>query len=484
MLFNSWSYIIFIVISIPLSYVLHGKFRLLILLGLSLLFYAMWRVDFTFLMLGSAFLDFFVAKKIYKSQSKKAKLSWLLVSLFVNLGLLVFFKYAYFLDDNLRLVNATLGYDYQGLKSFPFSIILPLGISFYTFQTISYSVDVYRGVEKPVDNFVLFATYVTFWPQLVAGPILRVSEVIPQLQSQQIFSWQNFNQGSWRILVGLFKKVVLADNVTSLVDEGFLTNSDFLSAWDVWVVTILFGFQIYFDFAGYSDIAIGTAQMMGFKFPENFNWPYMATNPKEFWRRWHISLSSWIRDYLYLPIMGAKVKNESKGGIDIEIDKSKRNERPVMALFITWFIMGLWHGAGWNFAIWGIYHALIIFLFRKVKGLNETLSRRALVSWLITFLLMMLSWIPFRATSVQQTIDLFAIIINPFKYLFVNRQFHISYYFYAGLLLSVMIIAYLLKETKLIQKNESVLKGIAIPGMVFLIIVYMQQVVQFIYFQF
>ena len=216
-------------------------------------------------------------------------------------------------------------------------IILPLGISFYTFQTISYTVDVYRKVIKPEKDFIVYACYVTFFPQLVAGPILRAREVISQFKKTNNFNWDYISDGFRRVLYGLFLKVVLADNIAPLVNSGFDLSLETLSAIDVWTLAFLFGLQIYFDFSGYSHIALGSAKMIGISFPENFNFPYLANSPKDFWQRWHISLSSWVRDYIYLPLLGVKYQVSSKGGLA----NATLNKNDQKTLFITWGLMGL-----------------------------------------------------------------------------------------------------------------------------------------------
>ncbi|MBX2916328.1 MAG: MBOAT family protein [Cyclobacteriaceae bacterium] len=439
-----------------------------------------------FLMLFSAWVDFFVAKRIYKSFSKKLRTIWLLVSLVINFGLLFFFKYSYFIDYNVGLLFNDLGFSYEGLSSSGFKIILPLGISFYTFQSVSYSIDIYRGVTKPEDNFIYFATYITFWPQLIAGPILRAEEVIPQLKNDPVFKWDNLEQGIFRIIFGCFKKIVLADSIGSMVDAGFLSNISFLTAWDVWVLAILFGFQIYFDFAGYSDIAIGTARLLNIYFPENFNWPYLAETPREFWRRWHISLSSWIRDYLYLPLQGLRFNNQSVGGIDIGLSNNKKASQlnAGVALFVTWFIMGLWHGAGWNFALWGIYHALIIFVYRLFPFLNRLSDRFNLFGIVLTFLIIMAGWIPFRSQSITQALDLFTIILTPSKYLVGASQLHISYALYAFILVLFMVLIHQYILSKPYKLYGYYIKLSSIPIIVFLVIIHMKQMSKFIYFQF
>ncbi|MBL4735704.1 MAG: MBOAT family protein, partial [Flavobacteriales bacterium] len=366
MLFNSWGYILFILIATMLHWALPHKFRLFIIAAFSLLFYSMWRWEFSLLMVFSACVDYVAADQIYKSGKTPERKMWLLISLITNLGLLFVFKYTYFIYDGIQIFGSMSD---QNLPDLGIRIILPLGISFYTFQTISYTIDTYRKVIKPEKNFLAFLTYVTFWPQLIAGPILRAKEVIPQLLAERKANMRDIIPGVERIIAGLFKKVVLADTIAVMVDSAFDLDPNLFSAYDVWAAAILFGFQIYFDFSGYSDIAIGSARILGIRFPENFNFPYLSLSPKDFWKRWHISLSSWVRDYLYLPLIGQPVRTESTGGLAVAAEQDGNNKR-TFALFLAWFIMGLWHGAAWTFGIWGLYHALLLFVYRKFRILN------------------------------------------------------------------------------------------------------------------
>lgn len=295
MIFNSVTYLLFLALVVLFYWQLPRGPRLWLLFLGSLTFYGFWRVEFLPVMLASTVIDYVAARAIAASGSPGRRRAWLALSLFVNLGLLFYFKYLIFFAENAVGLLRALGLDVEDPT---FSIILPLGISFYTFQTISYTVDVYRGFIEPEEDFVLYACFVTFFPQLVAGPVLRAREVVPQLTTRPRFEVSDLAEGLRRVLSGLFLKVVLADNLAPLVDAGFGQSVATLSAIDVWTLAFLFGFQIYFDFSGYSHIALGCARMMGIRFPENFDFPYLATSPREFWRCWHISLSSWIRDYL------------------------------------------------------------------------------------------------------------------------------------------------------------------------------------------
>ena len=406
----------------------------------------------------------------------------LFASLTINLGLLFYFKYLIFFADNALSFANLLGAEIDPIA---LKIILPLGISFYTFQTISYTVDVYRGFIKPEKDFILFACYVTFFPQLVAGPILRAKEVIPQFANRPTFSLDHILIGLRLILFGLFLKVVLADNISVFVDRGFAIDINNLSAIDVWTLAFLFGFQIYFDFSGYSFIAIGSARMMGIIFPNNFNFPYISSSPKDFWQRWHISLSSWIRDYLYLPLNKKKIENRSKGGFKKSLTSSGSNK----SLFITWGIMGFWHGANWTFLIWGIYHAILISIYRLIEPGTRNFSHwsKSLLGISVTLPLIMLSWIPFRANSLSDSLEMWVKIINPFAYTWLGMRENI--YLITFIVLISFFIVYLFKERILPKLNSMKFMIISLDIILIAIIfsavvIFFRSINQFIYFQF
>ena len=449
---------------------------------MSILFYALWKWEFSLLMLFSGFLDYFISKRIYQENKKSTKKSLLLISLVINIGLLLFFKYTYFFIDNINLISNEFG---AAPLQLPFKIILPLGISFYTFQTISYSIDVYRGVSKPIDNIVNYLVYVTFWPQLVAGPILRANEILPQLNKKPIFSSSDISVGFERIIIGLTKKVFLADNIGIYVDQVFSIHAGTLCAWDIIIGTFLFGFQIYFYFAGYSDIAIGSARLIGIKFPENFNWPYIASSPKSFWKRWHISLSSWIRDYLYLPLAGVKFRTNSEGGIGIN---NKSSKKLILALFLTWAIMGFWHGSKWKFVIWGIYYSLLVYAHRKIKLFTLIENYSKALSWCIFFPLLMISWLPFRANSLNDLSTYVSTLFSIEKYDFALKKIPaFNYYLLIALILAFLLIRVIrdkIWKSDFAVKNPFTIKIIPYSIMIYLIIVYLKPVTQFIYFQF
>jgi alginate O-acetyltransferase complex protein AlgI len=483
MIFNSLTYLLFLVIVLSLYWSLGRTGKLLALLTSSIIFYGFWSFAFAPLMLVSSAIDYFAARGIDRSSNQKVRKSWLYLSLTCNLGLLTFFKYFYFVSDNVIGLGSLLGLN----LSLPYlNILLPIGISFYTFQTISYTIDVYRGFIKPERSFLLFCNYVTFFPQLVAGPILRAKEVIWQLDNRPKFSWNDMAEGTNRILGGLFLKVVLADNLASLVDEGFDAAPTMLGAIDTLTLAYLFGLQIYFDFAAYSHIAIGTAMLMGIKFPENFNFPYIAKSPQDFWKRWHISLSSWIRDYLYLPFTGATVHDRSTGGLGDEV-KQKKNT--TLALFATWMIMGLWHGAAWMFVVWGLWHALLIFLYRITSRWNLLPKNTTgkLVAWALTINFVMLGWIPFRSENLEQAFGLMYNLTNPYAWGIMGLRENT--YLITALTMGLVLAAPFVKTSfeKLRRNSPALYQTADISRLTFtvvLVAIYLQTTSQFIYFQF
>jgi len=456
-----------------------AKFYLIFLA--SLIFYGFWKIEFIFLLLFSTTLDWWIGIKIHESKIRN-KRKYLILSLICNLGLLFYFKYLIFFSQSaIGFVNL-LGFE---VDPFIINIILPLGISFYTFQTISYVIDVYRKIIKPEKNYIIYACYVTFFPQLVAGPILRAREVIPQFKKINLFKWSFIFIGARRVLYGLFLKVVIADNISSLVDVGYGLPLETLSALDVWTLSFLFGFQIYFDFSGYSHIALGSAKMIGINFPENFNFPYLSCSPKDFWRRWHISLSSWVRDYIYLPLSNVKFQNTSIGGLTY----ATTNKKDFKPLFITWALMGLWHGANWTFVLWGIYHALLIFFYRQILNLNRyfKINTKIYYGWFFTLPFIMLSWIPFRANSIDDALKMWSKVVDLFNYNSLNL--HENTYLITAILTFGIIIIYNLKI--FIDKTEYRFKKLMFIGDIifisvifYLTFIFLRPINQFIYFQF
>ena len=500
MIFNSVTFLLFLAIVTALYWVLPRRPRLLLLMTASLTFYGFWRVEFLPVMLLSAATDYTVSLRLPQTSKTLHRRLLLITSLVVNLGLLFYFKYLMFFLGNVQSGANLLGIDWQAPE---LQIILPLGISFYTFQTISYTVDVYRGFIEPERDPVLYTTYVTFFPQLVAGPVLRAREVVGQLSSRPRFRSDDLSYGLRRVLAGLFLKTVVADNIAPLVDAGFAAEASSLSALDVWTLAFLFGFQIYFDFSAYSHIALGVGRMMGIHFPENFNFPYLATSPREFWKRWHISLSSWIRDYLYLPLAGEQVLDRSTGGLDRAVEMTpqkdagvddamsqrRRAAKRTRALFVTWAIMGLWHGSAWRFVVWGIYHSVLVYGHRRLARVGGSLPgwlRRG-GGWAITLPLAMLNWIPFRAPTLADTLTLWSKLFQPRAYLWLGMRENT--YIITALLLLAMLAVYFARQPMRSFRDRRPWAGLAVDGVglacVFgLVFVFLRPISQFIYFQF
>lgn len=458
------------------------------LLLASCMFYGFWRWEYLSVMFISALTDYFTAIAIGNTplENRRRRNILLAFTMAVNLSLLCYFKYLYFLTDNANSALNFLGIDYQ----LPlWKVLLPFGISFYTFETISYTVDVYRGLIKPEKSFLNYSLFVTFFPKLVAGPIQRAAELLPQLEERPSFRIGFLAEGLKRVLYGLFLKVVLADNISPLVDEGFALDPAMLSAIDVWMLAFLFGFQIYFDFSAYSHIAVGAARMMGIVIPENFNYPYIASSFKDFWKRWHISLSSWIRDYLYLPLSNVKVvKTTGEGGIGEGLETTSQNAK-TKGLFLTWAIMGLWHGANWTFVFWGIYHASIIFIERKLKPLRTRFKflNSAFVGWSFTLSLAMLSWIPFRAKNLNDTFLMLGKLFIPHNYSYYTMRE--NNYIITALMLILFLITFLVNHYLEKKVNEIPILAFGINCIKFTIIIifvftFLRPISQFIYFQF
>ena len=392
MLFNSLDFALFLPIVFIIYWALSKTklaYQNFFVLCASFLFYGWWDWRFLCLIALSIVVDYFIAKAIDKQENKTKRKQILFVSIFVNIGLLFAFKYFNFFLDNISDVCSILGVEIS-LKSL--NIILPVGISFYTFQTLSYTIDVYRNKIKPTNDFVAFAAFVSFFPQLVAGPIERATNLLPQFLKEREFDEIKASDGLRQMLWGLFKKVVIADNCATYADLIF-NSPDSFSGITLILGAVFFAFQIYCDFSGYSDIAIGSARLFGFNLKQNFAFPYFSRDIAEFWRRWHISLTTWFRDYIYIPLGGSRV---SKTVV-------------IRNVFIIFLISGFWHGAKWNFIFWGFLNALyfipLLVFNRNRKNLNDIdegrflPSMKSFVSIGVTFSLTAFSWIFFRAES-------------------------------------------------------------------------------------
>lgn len=393
MLFNSIEYLVFLPTVFIIYWILQRNYKNqnILLLISSYFFYGWWDYRFLLLLLFSSFLDYTIGIKIEDAKSQKNKKRWLLVSIFSNLGLLGVFKYYNFFAESFSDAMSTVGWEVNDLT---LNIILPVGISFYTFQTLSYSIDIYRNQIKACRDIVAYFTFVSLFPQLVAGPIERASNLVPQIERKRKLDITLLKTGVFQIFIGLFRKVAIADNLGIYVDSVY-SNYDIHNSSTLLVATVFYAFQIYFDFSGYSDIAIGSAKLFGFNFNRNFNFPYFSRTLTEFWRRWHMSLSFWLRDYLYISLGG------NRKGIVI----TYRN------LLLTMLIGGLWHGSSWNFVIWGGIHGVFLsiekYLFTtlKIKTFNT-------FGYLYTFVVVLIAWIFFRAPNFHSAITILTEILS------------------------------------------------------------------------
>jgi alginate O-acetyltransferase complex protein AlgI len=406
MFFNSIDFAVFLPIVFILYWLIGSKslkLQNLLIVIASYVFYGWWDWMFLSLIFFSTVVDFSVGQKLKTedNQTKRNILLW--VSIIVNLGFLGFFKYYNFFLDNFITAFTLFG---TGIKPNTLNIILPVGISFYTFQTLSYTIDVYKRKLKPTKDFIAFSAFVSFFPQLVAGPIERATHLLPQFYTKREFHYSKAVDGLRQILWGLFKKVVIADNCAEYANLIFNNSGDYSGSTLV-LGALFFTFQIYCDFSGYSDIAVGTSRLFGFDLMKNFNFPYFSRDVAEFWRRWHISLSTWFRDYLYIPLGG------SRGGTAMIV----RNT------FIIFIVSGFWHGANWTFIIWGALNAIYFLPLLLTKNNRNNLdtvaqgkylpSLKESFSMLLTFSLTVFAWIFFRAESVSHALGYIAEILSP-----------------------------------------------------------------------
>ncbi len=383
-----FSSIVFILYFLPLfliCYYLAGKtYKNLVILVFSILFYSWGAPKFIFVILATTFLDFHLVKWMDESVSRFRRKTLLILSLSLNLGLLFYFKYFNFFIEN---VNVFLEMSGMGTMHWA-KLILPIGISFYTFESITYVVDVYRRIHKPLHNFWDYQTYIILFPKLIAGPIIRYHELADQITDRSANdTYNNRLIGFYRFAIGLAKKVIIANHLGAYADEIFAMDYMTMHTQMAWAGILAYTFQIYFDFSGYSDMAIGIGKMIGFKFPENFNNPYVATSITDFWRRWHITLGNWMRNYLYIPLGGNKVSAK----------------RLYFNLWIVFLASGLWHGASWSFIIWGAYHGLFLVLERSF--LHKVYQ--SVGSWFsipVTFLIVVIGWVFFRIEQRDEAI--------------------------------------------------------------------------------
>ncbi|WP_167619038.1 MBOAT family O-acyltransferase [Maribellus sediminis] len=478
MLFNTSIFFIFLLITFVFywfSAKYNNKLSKSVLLTASYIFYGWWDWRFLILIVISSLTDFVIGKYLFRSPKKSTRKLLLAASLLVNIGILFFFKYFNFFIDSFQAVS---GIDINKSWS-TLNIILPVGISFYTFQTLSYTIDIYRNRITPTRSLLTFFTFVAFFPQLVAGPIERAGRLIPQFEKRPTFEYTQATSGLKLMLWGFFKKMVIADQLAKIVNAVYAQPDQFGSLGIVFA-TLLFGYQIYCDFSGYSDIAIGTARLFGIELMTNFKTPYLATSFREFWHRWHISLSTWFRDYVYIPLGG------NRGNSVFWM----RN------IFITFVVSGLWHGANITFLIWGALHGLFLIIEHFIsKGIKINRKLKSRLGWIITFLLVNMSWIFFRAESWQHIKKLaIGIAFNHKSGNFTSFLIKEGHFSDAGRMLLLIFPVFILIEFLMKEKSfDEFLSGFSRPlqwGIFYLIIVVilffgvLNAAPQFIYFQF
>ncbi len=425
MLFSSTFFLLyFLPIFFTIYFLLPNGLKNYFIVLASVLFYAWGAPQFVFILLGTIIFNFLLAHLIVRTTEKKSKQIFLIFSIVVNLSILLFFKYANFFIDNANSLFGSFGMHTINVMR----IALPIGISFFTFHQLSFIIDVYRGVKAPMKKISDYALYILLFPQLIAGPIIRYHEIADQIEGRnKSFDVDSILLGFLRFTIGLAKKVLIANILGKEADRIFALPIDQIDLVLSWVGAITYTFQIYFDFSGYSDMAIGIAKMMGFSFPENFNHPYISQSITDFWRRWHISLSRWMRDYLYIPLGGNKVSGP----------------RLYFNLWVVFLISGFWHGAEWTFILWGAYHGFFLAIERLFL-LRITAKIGTFFRVVFTFFVVVIGWVLFRSASVGQA------------KVFLSKMFSFSYskYFFTNHLAFILIVAAILSFLPLISKKK------------------------------
>lgn len=482
MFFNSIDFAIFLPIVFLLYwFVLKNKLKsqnALIAIA-SYVFYGWWDWRFLSLILFSTIVDYLIGRFLLKENDQPKRKVFLWISIAVNLGFLGFFKYYNFFLDNFISAFTFFGY---AIKGNSLNIILPVGISFYTFQTMSYTIDVYKRKLEPTKDFIAFTAFVSFFPQLVAGPIERATNLLPQFYKKREFNYTQAVEGMRQILWGLFKKVVIADNCAEYANIIF-NGSENLSGSALIIGALFFTFQIYGDFSGYSDIAIGTSRLFGFNLMKNFSFPYFSRDIAEFWRRWHISLSTWFRDYLYIPLGG------SRGGLWMKI----RNT------FIIFIVSGFWHGANWTFIVWGALNAFY-FLPLLLRGNNRNNldvvaqnsflpSIKELFQVLLTFSITVLAWIFFRADNMTHAVDILSEIFSSSTFTIPDFAKRHKAFFFVPLIAIFIFVEWLGRRedfalSRIEHKWKKPVRNLVYYSVLIAIVTYAGQEQQFIYFQF
>lgn len=475
MLFNSISFLLFLPIVFAIYWMLNKRglqLQNVLLLVASYFFYACWDWRFLFLLIFSTALDYFTGLKMHEASNEHNKKFWFWLSVGINLGFLGVFKYYNFFAETLTLALEKIGFH---ASFWTLEVILPVGISFYTFHGLSYVIDIYKNRIAPEKNMITYSLFVSYFPLLVAGPIERATHLLPQIKRQRQFNYSQAIQGVKQIIWGLFKKVVVADNCAFFVNQIFENSATHTSS-ELWLGMIFFSFQIYGDFSGYSDIALGTSKLFGIDLLRNFNFPYFSRDIADFWRRWHISLSSWFRDYVYIPLGGSK---GSKA-------KQLRN------VFVIFLLSGFWHGANWTFIFWGLLHSLL-FIPLLLSNKNRTslsdssFSAKAYLKITITFIVVSFAWIFFRADSLSSAFQYLSGMFdvsewNP-KYFYKNAKYALLTMI---CLFSILVLLFVEWRHVTKHRDEVILNKYTVAFLVFLLFcmgTYRNQM-SFIYFQF
>jgi alginate O-acetyltransferase complex protein AlgI len=429
MIFNSFIFWAFFALVVLLYWRLPHRGQNVLLVVASYVFYGYWDWRFLGLLFASTLIDFTVAQYLSRQVDPRHRKTLMIVSMVANLGMLGFFKYFNFFIDQFAVLLTALGFE----PHMPtLRIVLPVGISFYTFQTMSYVIDVYRGRLKPCNSLLDFAAFIAFFPQLVAGPIERAEHLLPQITGPRRYKAGDFEEGLYHVLLGLFKKVVIADNVAPIVNYVFDLPAEELSAGMVMLGVYAFAFQIYGDFSGYSSIAQGISKWLGITLSWNFKHPYFAKTPSDFWQRWHISLSSWLRDYLYIPLGG------NRSG----------PRRTLINLMLTMLLGGLWHGAAWTFIIWGFWHGAILIAYRVAGAETVDFARSKIMGYVHMFLMFQLvciGWLFFRAESFTQAFSMLS-ALGTFTY--------DNYLLYGVSLLAFFVLPLMIYEWRVERKAQ------------------------------
>ncbi len=470
MLFNSFAFLIFFPIVVLIYFLINHKYRSLFLLLSSYYFYMNWKPAYAILILSSTIITWFCAILIEKTEIKKRKFFLLTFSLIINFGILFLYKYFNFFNESVYAVLDLLNIRWEVPN---LDLLLPVGISFYTFQAVGYTVDVFRGDLKTERNFKIYALFVSFFPQLVAGPIERAKNLLPQFRKKHYFDSSRLVIGLKQMIWGYFMKVVIADRLALYVNATF-NNVDAHNGTSLLIGTVFFAFQIYCDFAGYSNVAIGASRIMGFDLMKNFNRPYFALNISEFWHRWHISLSTWFRDYVYIPLGGNRVSKS----------------RNYLNLFITFALSGIWHGASWTFFIWGSIHGFFLIIQKYLKFdqiEHDSIFIKKIGLIIFNFIIVCIAWIFFRANSLSDAFIVIEKIVSDPGLPFTESATTLLYGLFG---LSILIIKEIMDELSPNRYNsfENSNSLISAFKMAVLIVIILSIGVfdgsQFIYFQF